>query len=297
VPLLISPPSNPVLVPPMRRRGSVRRTSTVLMSWPNGVGSGLRLQGRCRDLLTSTNGSPSVIRQAEMDALTGSEREIVSISATPATPDLNRLLGCRAGGNLRASIAQELPDQVDAGTPLHLLLDDLAGSTLIAGFAFVRWADRLPDVRGRISQAPRRYMRDICSGFRDGASSLLSDGTIAGHSQNVAKVPPLVDPDDLIGWHELDDHPPMAMRRARRIDVWDADGTLGPCSATAVGSPTVPKLRSTSTRSRHPRTLTPAHCCRSQPNRASCPIWSAPSPQPMPIGSLAPSFGNCAKKC
>ena len=30
----------------------------------------------------------------------------------------------------------------------------------------------------------------------------------------------LNDPDDPWSWHELDDHPPMAMRRSRRIDVW-----------------------------------------------------------------------------
>jgi hypothetical protein len=197
------------------------------MSWPNGVGSGLRLQGRCRDFLTPRNGSPSVIRQAEMDALTGSEREIVSIAASPATPGLDRLLGCRAGGNLRASINKELPDEVDAGTPLHLLLDDLAGSTLIAGFAYIRWADHLPGFRERMKQAPPRYMRDICSGFRDGASSLHSDGTMSGHSQNVAEVSPLADPDDLVGWHELGEHPAMAMRRARRIDVWDTDEIFG----------------------------------------------------------------------
>jgi hypothetical protein len=168
-----------------------------------------------------------VIRQAEIDALTGSEREIVSITSTPATPGLDRLLGRRAGGNLRVSIGQELPDHSDAGTPPLLLLDDLAGSTLIAGFAYVRWADHLVGFRERMRQAPPRYMRDICSGFRGGASSLLSDGTMAGHSQNVPEVPPLVDPDDPMGWHELDVHPPMALRRARRIDVWDIDGTLG----------------------------------------------------------------------
>jgi hypothetical protein len=159
--------------------------------------------------------------------LTGSEREIASIIATPTTPGLERLVGCRAGGNLRAAISRELPQEVETGSPLHLLLDDLAGSTLIAGFAYVRWADHLPGMRERMSSAPRRFMRDVCSGFRDGASSLLSDGTMAGHAQHVATVPSLADPDDPIGWHHLGEHPPMAMRRARRIDIWADGGVLG----------------------------------------------------------------------
>src|SRR6202044_2423506 len=62
---------------------------------------------------------------------------------------------------------------------------------------------------------------------RDGASSLLGDGTMAGHSQNAARVPGLVDPDDPIGWHDLGEHPPMAMRRARRIDIWPDDESVG----------------------------------------------------------------------
>lgn len=37
---------------------------------------------------------------------------------------------------------------------------------------------------------------------------------------------PLSDPDDPLGWHALDDPPLPAMRRARRIDVWDNGGIL-----------------------------------------------------------------------
>jgi hypothetical protein len=29
-----------------------------------------------------------------------------------------------------------------------------------------------------------------------------------------------------VGWHELDEHPPVAMRRARRIDVWREDDSI-----------------------------------------------------------------------
>ena len=93
------------------------------------------------------------------------------------------------------------------GTPLYLLLDDLAGSTLISGFAFLRWVDHVPEIKSRLDNAPRRIMRDICSGFRDGASSLLSDGTLSGLRQNTARPGPLADPGDPLGWHALDDPP------------------------------------------------------------------------------------------
>ncbi len=225
---LTPPPSDPAVAPPVRRPGSVRRTSTMMMFWPDGLGTDLHLKGRARDLLTPAGGQPEVIRTSYLHAITGRERDIRSIRAQPHIADLDRLVGYRAGANLRSAIAKELPYEVEHGTPLHLLLDDMAGSTLIAGFVYFRWADRVPEIRERISaNAPRRVMRDICSGFREGSSALLPDGTISGISHNTAHPGPLADPADPLGWHELDDHPEIAMRRARRIDVWDDDGVLG----------------------------------------------------------------------
>jgi len=224
---LTSPPSDPAVAPPVRRPGSVRRTSTVLMFWPDGLGTDLHLKGRARDLLTPERGEPVVVSHSDLYAVTGRERDIRRIEADPAPAGLERLVGSRAGANLRSSIAQELPDEVSHGTPLYLLLDDLAGSTLISGFAFLRWADHVPMIKNRVANAPRRIMRDICSGFRDGASSLLSDGSISGLRQNTAHPGPLADPADPLSWHELDEPPQIAMRRARRIDVWDEDGVLG----------------------------------------------------------------------
>ncbi len=221
------PPSDPVDAPPARRPGSIRRTSTMLMFWPDGLGTDLHLEGRARDLLTPESGEPEVIRRSDLHAVTGPERDIRRIEADPVPEGLPRLVGCRAGANLRSAIGQELPGEVAEGTPLYLLLDDLAGSTLISGFAYLRWADHVPLIRNRVANAPRRVMRDICSGFRDGASSLLSDGSISGLRQNTARPGPLDDPADPLGWHELDDHPEIAMRRARRIDVWAEGAELG----------------------------------------------------------------------
>jgi hypothetical protein len=228
VPLLLSPPpSDPAPAPPARRRGSVRRTSTVLMSWPEGLGTDLHLEGRARDLLTPVDGQPSVVSEADLCAVTGPERDIQRIEADPAPAGLERLVGSRAGGNLRKAIAAELPEEEANGTPLHLLLDDLAGSTLISGFVFVRWLDHLPEMRERFTKAPpNRRMIDICSGFQSGSSALRADGSII-HNQNTAYPGPLADPTDQLGWHELDEPPVPAMRRARRIDVWDEGGTLG----------------------------------------------------------------------
>ncbi len=223
---LSPPPSDPAPGPPGRRPASVRRTSTVLMFWPDGLGTDLHLKGRARDLLTPPDGEPVVLDRSDLYAVTGRERNIQRIEAVPGADGLQHLVGKHAGGGLRAAIVDEMPDEVAGGSPLHLLLDDLAGSTLISGFVYVRWMDRNPELRERFTKAPPGRMRDICAGFRAGSSALASDGSIV-HNQNTAHPAPLGDPADPLGWHELDDPPVPAMRRARRIDVWDEDGTLG----------------------------------------------------------------------
>lgn len=220
------PPNDPVALPPARRTGSVRRTSTLLMSWPGGLGTVLHLHGRARDLLTPPHGEAEELGRAELDVITGQQRDITHIEGQPGPPGLQRLVGCRAGANLRAAIAAELPGEAEAGTALFLLLDDLAGATLISGFGFFRWAQEVPEFRQRTMAAPSRVMRDVCSGFRDGSSALTPEGTIAGISENTGRPGPLVDPADPLGWHELGDHPAMAMRRARRIDVWRENGEV-----------------------------------------------------------------------
>ena len=84
-----------------------------------------------------------------------------------------------------------------------------------------RWRERL--YRGR----PTRPMTGHLLGVPvSGSSALRPDGSIV-HNQNTAYPEPLADPSDPLGWHELDEPPVPAMRRARRIDVWDEDGTLG----------------------------------------------------------------------
>jgi Protein of unknown function (DUF2889) len=198
----------------------------MLMSWPGGLGTELSLQGRARDLLTPDAGQPEVLDEITVGVVTGRERDIQRIDTKPVHPDAQRLVGMRAGGNLRVAIAQAMADEAAAGTPLYLLLDDLAGATLISGFIYFRWREEFPVFTQRIAAGPGRVMRDVCSGFRDGSGALTPEGAIDHVSENTPPSSPLVDAADPLGWHKLGDHPAIAMRRARRIDVWMEDGVL-----------------------------------------------------------------------
>jgi hypothetical protein len=199
----------------------------MLMSWPGGLGTPeLSLQGRARDLLTPTEGAPRVLSAADLSAVAGRERDIQSIEGDPPVAGLQRLVGVRAGSGLRGAIARELPEEVEGGTPLSLLLDDLGGATLIAGYTYFRWAEVFPEMRRRIENGPQRVMQGTCSGFRPGSIALRVDGTLSHVRQNTARTASLVDPSDPIGWHELHEHPLIGMRRARRIDIWANEGLI-----------------------------------------------------------------------
>lgn len=213
----VSGPAGPV---PSRRARSIRRTSTIDMTWPDGRGTQLRLEGRARDAVTHTpDTSPQVVDQASLGVGIGTGRQIEDIASSPTRSGTANLIGCRGGGKLRSALDEFLPGERASGSPLYLLLDDLSGTSLIAGFAWSRWdTEWMEPVAGTV----RMSMADVCIGFAPGSSALTETGTSKG-SQAVQPVGPLVLPDDPLGWHELADLPQVSMRRARYIDVWVDD--------------------------------------------------------------------------
>ncbi len=189
----------------------------------------MHLQGHARDLLTWADGGTVILAEDRIDVRATPMRELLHIAATPPRPDVSALVGKRAGGHLRAAINELFPDERAAGSPFFLLLDDLAGASLVAGWAWSRWTDDwMTRIKrdGTQSTAGRGgQMLGICTGFAPGSSALGSDGAAAS-GQSSAPVPPLENPDDALGWHALPPQQGVGMRRARRIDIWPQDGKL-----------------------------------------------------------------------
>ncbi|MCK8669801.1 DUF2889 domain-containing protein [Rhodococcus sp. NPDC003382] len=213
-------PSGPA---PERRPNSVRRTSTIDMRWPAGPGTQLRLTGRARDLLTpGDGGSPVVLACDSMSVgVDPGTRTIEEITADPPRPAVVGMVGARGGGSSRTVLAEVMAEEAAAGTPLYLLLDDIAGATLIAGFAYSRWVP-VEELIAAAGGTPRRNMEGICTGFQPGSGALMPDGS-SKWNHLVQPVGPLPRDDDPIGWHELDEITEISMRRARRIDVTIGD--------------------------------------------------------------------------
>ncbi len=110
---------------------------------------------------------------------------------------------------------------------MHVLLDDLAGTSLIAGFAWSRWD---PEAASRMRAAQRpgqlgmRKGRIICSGLRPDGHVHTASEEERENLHDARPAAPLSGVDDPWAWHLMPERPPVAMRRHRRIDVWRGAG-------------------------------------------------------------------------
>jgi hypothetical protein len=208
----------------MRRAGSARRTSSIDTSWPDGQAASMRMVGRARDIVTPRcGGAPLVCAEDGFDARVNTDRAISSIEAQPPRVDLSRLVGVRGGGRLRHALEEFVPEERRNATPLYLILDDLAGTSLVAGWAWSLWDPNwLTSRTANLTPAQwDKLMKDregVCTGFAPGSSSLDSS-RIADRSGRTPTTD-LRHPMDPDGWHAFTMQNSVGMRRARRIDVW-----------------------------------------------------------------------------
>lgn len=214
---------------PLRKPGSIRRTTSIDSDWPEGFGHPWQMIGRARDLLTPFGqGDPTVLAIGGFRITASPLREILSITITPDYPDAQNLVGVRAGGASRRAIAATLGNL--RGTPTFQVLDDFAGASLVAGWIWSKWSDdwvaRATRVAADNPSPMHRKMIDICTGFAEGASSYMPDGLPNSVDQSSTEVGPLENPDDPAGWHTMPLQQGTGMRRSRRIDLWRQDGVI-----------------------------------------------------------------------
>jgi hypothetical protein len=219
--VLPPPPKNPAGPAPLRLPGTVRRTSSIDVDWPAGKDGVMHAIGRARDIFTpaAPQADPQaaiLLNEGAFEATVDFERRVLSLSAEPAPEGLQALVGERAGGHLRGAIDRVLPEERRRGTPLHLILDDIAGTSLISGWAWSLWDPEWMANLLKLKADPKFgkvfNKENICTGLRTGSSglSLSSDGVDAGVLRN---------PADPAGWHDFPAGSGPGMRRARRIDI------------------------------------------------------------------------------
>lgn len=207
-------PREPIASAPPRAPGSLRRTSTIDSVRPDGWAGSVHVTARARDLLSPRSGAPVVLAQEGFTARLSPDRVLREV--VHADPRMRALLGAAVAGGFRARALEVFADEAERCTLLNLLLDDLPGASLVAGYALQRdpaWPAR------RVAFEHLAPMHDLCAGWATDASILQAvraDGLIP--VPTTAPVPQLAAAEP-VGWHDRSVLPPGAMRRARRLDV------------------------------------------------------------------------------
>lgn len=228
-------PSEPVPATIDRRPGSVRRTSTIDTARPDGFQGDLVMTARARDLRTTSDTTSVVTTQVDLSLrVESSNRQVLSVASSPALPGLDQLVGYPVGPGFRSRVNEACPGEREAGTLLHLLLDDLPGAALVSGYS--------PQRAGALDQPRRRpegtvggtsglaqmleTQDDLCAGW-------AHDGTLMVTIRSTGEIPVSTGPpapsldrqDDPLAWHAMPLLPPHAMRRRRRLDVVGPGGS------------------------------------------------------------------------
>jgi hypothetical protein len=216
-------PSDPTRSTPAREPGSVRRTSSIDTSRPDGIRADLVVDARARDLCTEPDGTAVVVAEAVLLArIDGATHLLSAIETTPEVPALSQLLGALVGPGFRRRVDEVVPEQRDAGTLLYLLLDDLPGAVLVSGYALQRSGafDDLPRERVKDMSVEFQSRDDLCAGWAHDATMMVSVRATGNIPLPIGPPAPVLEsPEDPFSWHAMAPMTPHGMRRRRRLDV------------------------------------------------------------------------------
>jgi Protein of unknown function (DUF2889) len=230
-------PHNPVVESPERLPGSVRRTSSIDTSRPDGIAGELVVTARARDLHTGTGGRVSVLGEAGLQARATASWQLRALSTQPPMAASEQLIGVRVGPGFRGRVAETGPEGPQVGSLLHLLLDDLPGAVLVSGYAVQRaggFEEEGPEVLTEAAASKARETMaamgdDRCAGWAHDATMMVTirERGVVPVSQG-PPAPTLEPARDPLAWHVMEPLGPHAMRRRRRLDVIAPAGPGGP---------------------------------------------------------------------
>ncbi|HXY91145.1 MAG TPA: DUF2889 domain-containing protein [Acidimicrobiia bacterium] len=212
-------PTDPRSAFPERATPSVRRVMHLDYDWIDAVD--VHVIGAARDEVTDADGTLHIVHDAAVDVTT-EQGMIRELAIEPAAFDVSPLLG----QPLRLGFRGRVRPLYDAGgRPLGLLLDDLPGAMIAAGYvlAMERTIGPATPTDGMTlssrdgDELPRGYHQaDLCSGWR--ADGTMMTAVYAGEILPFEPVAPVPALPEGAGWPEV----PIAvpgLRRHRRIDV------------------------------------------------------------------------------
>jgi Protein of unknown function (DUF2889) len=206
---------------PPRAPASVRRTTSIDSTRPDGLTGRVLAVVAGQDLVTDAGGHSSVAGRFAIDVPVDPDTgEILGFDGHDGTADLTdlaRLVGASLRSGFGRALASALPEEAENRSLRYSLLEDLAGAFLVSGYAPLRAGLLVGDPA--MGKERARHQADICIGWADGGPvhrSLAERGHTAVPTGPVA---PQLERADPAGWHPLAPLGHGTVRRRRRLDV------------------------------------------------------------------------------
>ena len=214
-------PQNAMVATAARAPASARRTTTIDVTWPDGLGGPTVIVLSGQDLATDGAGRASVVERVSfslvIDPRTG---RIASIAGD--ADGLDELVGASARSGFGRLVATVFADEAESRSLRYSLLEDLPGAFLVSGYAPLRAGLLGGEVA--LLKERGRAQADICVGWAAGSPIQLA---LADHGHTAVPVGPEAPPLEAVepeGWHPLDPLGLDTVRRRRQLDVTRASG-------------------------------------------------------------------------
>jgi hypothetical protein len=208
-------PHNPVENTRARPPGSVRRTTSIDTTFPDGIGGRVVLRLRGRDLLTDAAGDGVVLDELvvelELEPWSG---VIVEVDSANASVDALADLPFRG---LRRRLPELFPDDTARRTLLFSALEDVGGAYLVSGYAGLRTGTipSNPDV----AELAVQMQADVCIGWALDGPVIATLRSTGSHAVPIGPPAPELGSDDALASHELPALATPSVRRRRCTDV------------------------------------------------------------------------------
>jgi hypothetical protein len=193
----------------------LRRTSTIDVARPEGMGGPRRIDARARDAV-GRDGGWAVLGDAGLEGVVDPDGVLLTVQVSGSDGSEAALVGAVVGPGFRGRAAQAFPHDRAHGTLRWTLLDDLPPTMLVSNYARLRAGYQPP----WIAEGGHPPKVDICSGWQ-------AKGAMIGMAEREGRQPVTLGPSaprlDVAGepdaWHAVEPLPSTGSRRRRRLDV------------------------------------------------------------------------------
>lgn len=216
----LSPPHRSAGPSPRLAPATLRRTSSLDVTWPEGQQGPKRLIGRARDFVVAKDGrSGATVAEHELEARFTQDWKLLSIATSPPREALRDLVGTSGGGGFRKALRQVIASDQAVASPLAAILDDVPGAVIVSGVAWSEWDPNwMKRMFGDVPLAQMLKAREgVCMGHARGSSA--QDPEHRSAHLDHADAERRQRSDDPDGWHCMPEQDGVGFRRVRRIDV------------------------------------------------------------------------------